>query len=83
MRFLKFYSPTCAPCRELNKVLDSLGISTVDVNVATDHGYRSYTNYRVKSVPTVVVVNQNNEEVRRVEGLKSPEELSALLGAFM
>lgn len=77
-KIMKFYSDHCAPCRTMNQVLtifknnlqkeDQLvDVDYVDINIDTDDKDQLalMSKYHVRTVPTIVIMNQdtNNEAV--------------------
>lgn len=63
---LLFTSPTCAPCSLLKKDLDKLGLGdrVTQINVAESDSLPLMTAYGVRSVPTLVVLDDDEEIVR-------------------
>lgn len=79
MRLLKFYSDTCVPCKTVGQMLDSIVLS---VNV---DGINIHTNtnpvreFRVRSIPTLILVDDQFKEVDRLVGQPSYEDLHLFL----
>lgn len=73
-RIIKFEKNDCAPCNQVSDFLDQKGINYEKVNPFDKPELA--IQYKVRTVPTVIVLNQN-EETQRIIGFK-PEELSAL-----
>lgn len=63
---LKFGAPWCGPCRMLNPVLDSLSteIEIIDINI--DEFEDVSNEYGIRSVPTLVFLNDGIEQDRIV-----------------
>ena len=75
MRRLYYYSaPWCQPCQTLGPVMDQVGtvIPVVKVNVDYEADLASRAN--VRSVPTVILV-ENDQEIRRFTGARSYEQI--------
>ena len=71
-RILYFTASWCGPCKMMaSTVTEAIGggmnITKIDVDEDQDMSIK----YNVRSVPTMVLVNQNNEEVNRVVGLQT------------
>ena len=71
-RILYFTASWCGPCKMMaSTVTEAMGggmnITKIDVDEDQDMSIK----YNVRSVPTMVLVNQNNEEVNRVVGLQT------------
>lgn len=73
-RIIKFEKNDCAPCNQVSEFLDHRGISYEKVNPFDKPELA--IQYKVRTVPTVIVLNQD-QETQRIIGFK-PEELSAL-----
>ncbi len=73
-RILKFEKSDCVPCNQVSDYLDRKGISYEKVNPFDKPELAMQ--YKVRSVPTVIVL-KGSEETHRITGFK-PEELSAL-----
>jgi len=69
MKILKFYSDTCMPCKNMQNFLDSEGISTTGVNIATDLDL--VEKYGVMNVPTLILVDDDGIEQDRLVGFNS------------
>ena len=71
-RILYFTASWCGPCKMMaSTVTEAIGggmnITKIDVDEDQDMSIK----YNVRSVPTMVLVNQNNEEMNRVVGLQT------------
>lgn len=73
-RILKFEKNDCAPCNMVSQFLNQKGISYETINPFDQP--ETAVKYKVRSVPTVIVL-EREEEVQRIIGFK-PEELSSL-----
>jgi thioredoxin 1 len=76
---LKFYADWCGPCKMLSKTLENLKdndipIREVDIDEQTDLAVQ----YNVRSVPTMVLL-ENGSEVKRVVGSMSLEKIKEFL----
>jgi thioredoxin-like negative regulator of GroEL len=75
MRKIMYYStPWCVPCQTLGPVMDQISsvISVVKINV--DYEAESAQRANVRSVPTVILV-ENEQEVRRFVGVRSYQDV--------
>ena len=66
MKLLKFYSKTCGPCRLLSKIIESLKVEdleVVSIDIAENNSI--VEEYSVRSVPTLVFLNNEGKEFHR------------------
>jgi len=61
-----FSAPWCGPCRMLGPTMDKSGLAFTKVNVDDDTELAA--KYGVRSVPTLLVVDNAGEEVKRLVG---------------
>ena len=70
-----FSADWCGPCKQFGPVMDQLakqGMPIKKLNV--DYTPDATTRYRVKSVPTVILV-ENEQEIRRFTGARSMQQV--------
>ena len=77
-KILKFQASWCGPCKMLSKtfaqVQTEIDIEEVDIEV----NQNLTTEYRIRGVPTVVLL-EDDVEVKRFVGVKSKEEIESWL----
>ena len=70
MKLLKFYASWCAPCKGLSLVIESvkdqIDIVIEDVNI--EENLDLSQQYGIRSVPTLVLVEDDGKEIKRVSG---------------
>jgi thioredoxin-like negative regulator of GroEL len=73
MRLLKFYATWCEPCKALSKVVernkDIIPSDWEYVEVDIDQDMNSAKALQVRGVPTMVILTDDNQEVRRHVGM--------------
>lgn len=74
-KVIKFEKDNCVPCNMVSIFLDDKGVGYERVNPFENPELA--VRFKVRSVPTVIVTEEN-QEVKRIIGYK-PEELSTLL----
>ena len=75
MKRLYFYKADwCQPCQTLGPVMDQVGTVIPVVKVNTDYEADLASRANVRSVPTVILV-ENDQEIRRFTGVKSYQDV--------
>lgn len=78
MKVLKFYSPTCMPCKMVGKMLDSLeNVEVIPIDATED--LAKVDEYEVCNTPTLIFLNENNEEVDRIAGMTTLKKIEEVL----
>tara|TARA_R100001377_G_scaffold67004_1_gene42292 strand:- start:7 stop:249 length:243 start_codon:yes stop_codon:yes gene_type:complete len=78
-KILYFSAAWCGPCRALGPVVqqlqnEGLNIQKVDV----DHDQTLSAQYSVKSIPTLIKIDQNGNVIGRLMGNQTAEAIRAL-----
>jgi len=77
MKLIKFYTTWCEPCKVLtpilNKVCDELSIELVNINAETD--YWSIGKFNIAGVPTLILLDDDNKELKRHVGIITEKHL--------
>ena len=70
MKLLKFYASWCAPCKNLTLVIegvkDQIDVEIQEVNIEED--FELSQQYGIRSVPTLVLVDDDGKEIKKVSG---------------
>ena len=75
MRKLFYYSaPWCVPCQTLGPIMDQVSAVIPVVKINVDYEANAAQQANVKSVPTVILV-ENEQEVRRFVGARSYQDV--------
>ena len=84
MKVLRFTAEWCQPCKTLSVVLEDLSKEGIFVeknlevyDIEADEEITQ--KYRIRSVPTPILVEDDGKEVDRMVGLKSIEEIREFL----
>jgi thioredoxin 1 len=74
MHILKFKAEWCGPCKALTKAIEESGvdihISTIDIEL----NMQAATEYGIRSVPTMIVLGDHNEEIARKTGSMTSQQ---------
>jgi thioredoxin 1 len=81
MKVLKFYATWCAPCKGLSMVVESIkdqvDVPFEDVNI--EEQMELAAKYGIRSVPTMVIVDDAGVEIKRQSGMLNEEQLLAFI----
>ncbi len=81
MKLLKFYAEWCGPCKGLTMVIngakDKINIAVEEFDI--DNEMMMVQEYKIRSVPTMVLVDDTGKEIRRQIGLVTEEKLLEFL----
>ena len=80
MKILKFFGTWCNPCKALAKAFEGAKIEHQDIDV--DDNEELADKYHVKSVPTVIVLDNEGEELGRFVGPRTKEQLLEELNKY-
>jgi len=66
----------CGPCRQFGPTMDRVASSGIPVQkMDADDDQKSLIQYGIRSVPTVIKVNAIGEEISRISGARSEQEI--------
>lgn len=76
MKLLKFYATWCAPCKGLSIVIDGVKdqIDTVIEDINIEDNIELSQKYGVRTVPTLVLVNDDGEVVKKATGMMNEQQ---------
>ena len=81
MKVLKFYATWCEPCKMLTRIMeqakDKINIPVQEVNIEEEMELAQ--KYRVRSVPTMVMVAEDGTELKRQSGMLMEDKLLEFL----
>lgn len=76
MKILKFFSPTCGPCKVLDRNLQEAGIQYESIDVTDDANEELITKYGITSVPILLYVGNNGETILKYRGIMTVDDLN-------
>lgn len=69
MKLIKLYADWCGPCKVLEKMLKDHNIEHESVNIDSPDGEGLSIKHSVRAIPTLLVLDENNNLVRKMTGL--------------
>jgi len=75
MKVLKFSASWCQPCAALTKTLKEMENLPEIENVDIDGNLALATKFAIRSVPTLVMVDESDQEIKRMSGSSTKEKL--------
>ena len=79
---IDFYADWCGPCNRLSPIVDKVSVDNKDVKfvrIDVDKNEELMTRYNVRSIPTLVVI-ENGKEINRSVGLIPEDKILNLIG---
>lgn len=77
MKVYKFYADWCQPCKMLSRVLEDVdknGHELVEVDIDAQGSFAQ--EFGVRGVPTMVMVDNENKEIKRIVGMVAEAKLN-------
>lgn len=75
MKVLKIYSRTCGPCKVLENNLQLAGIPHESIDIESIQGEDIIAKYEIRTVPTLILVDEDGKVIKRHTGLLGIEDL--------
>jgi len=72
-QYLYFSAPWCGPCRMLGPIMSEVSNTIPVQKINIDEDSTTAQQYNVRSIPTVVLL-ENGQEVKRMIGVKQKAE---------
>lgn len=79
MRLLKFSAEWCQPCKMLAKTLEGINVPYTISNIDIDDSPNLAADYKVRGVPTMVLIDDNDKEVGRLVGVKTKAQIEEFI----
>lgn len=80
MKVLRFFSPTCGPCRVMGEKLKNLqGCEIEEIDATRAEGMEKAELYGVRSIPTCVLVDDNGVMIQSFKGVFDISELQSVI----
>ena len=78
---IKFTSEMCLDCQTMNKIFKENKIVLTEIQVQDKNSFNKeqIQKYNVTLVPTIILLNSQGEQIKRIEGAVSKEEMDKCL----
>lgn len=75
-KLIKLYADWCGPCKVLGNMLKDSNIEHENVNIDSPDGEGLSLKYNVRTIPTMLVLDEDGNLLRKMTGLPAtPEDL--------
>lgn len=78
MKIIKIGTECCGPCKMQNKELDKLTDVEV-VKIDADEDEDAVSKYNVRSIPVVIAMDNDNNEIKRWNGLTKANVIQSFI----
>lgn len=78
MKVIKIYADWCGPCKELEKLLRECNIEHESVNIDSMDGEGLSLKYNIKSLPTLLVTDDEGNLLREIIWNGTKREISKI-----
>lgn len=75
MKLVKYGAPWCGPCKALDHLFETANLDIEIELVNIDHNVQLAQDNNIRSIPTVVLIDDKGKEVNRFTGLMNFDEL--------
>jgi thioredoxin 1 len=77
----------CPPCKKFGPIFESVSqlfpdIEFVKVNADTEEGFVFLNKYRINSIPTILIADQNGKTLFSHAGILSEQNLNMLVSTY-
>lgn len=79
MKILKFYAEWCGPCKVVGQNLKNANLPIRIEDLDVEDNEDLVLGYRVRSVPTTILIDNEGNEVKRWLGIFNVDELKQLI----
>ena len=73
MKYLYFSAPWCGPCKQLAPKMEIVAETVSVEKILVDEDAETTQKFGVRNIPTVVLIDENQNEIERFVGVNSVE----------
>ena len=81
MKMLKFQAEWCGPCKMMSMVIkgaeDKIKVPVVEIDIEKEEA--TAIRYGIRSVPTMILLDENDTEIKRKVGAMNEQQLLEFL----
>ena len=77
-KILKISAPYCGPCRQLKKQLENFNLVPI-FEYDADESPEICEQYKVRNIPTLIFLDESNNEVHRIVGLTTSKIIESII----
>lgn len=79
-KILKFYSPTCGPCKVMSRTLSTLtDVEIQDVDITDEDNESLLDEWKIRAVPTTIVLGEKGEFLSEFKGVVSADKIQKVI----
>ena len=82
MKILRFTASWCEPCKALSKTIDRIDTEVPIQVIDIDDEPELAQHFGIRSVPTLVKIDEDKKEVERMVGMASQAELDKFINSL-
>lgn len=79
MRMLKFSADWCKPCKNLAELMKTMELSIPVEEVDIEKDSETAVEYGVRSIPTLIMIDDYGNQCRRINGSITKEKLEQFI----
>ena len=76
-KILYFSADWCNPCKAMKPIIEKFEQDNTDVSIIkidADDNHSIVSEYEVRSIPTFILIDENDKEIKRIRGALSESE---------